>query len=80
MTSARAIVAEQRPAGLPHPFHQPGIGLDVAEALGLNALGPNAAFESGLLQAFGDDACADRCREGPWCRSRRAARPASEIQ
>ena len=50
----RAVVAEQRPAGLPHDLHQFGIGLDLLEASGLDAFGPDAAFESGLLQAFGD--------------------------
>ena len=73
----RAIVAEQRPAGLPHDLHQSRIGLDVLEALGLDALGPDAAFESRLLQRFQRRCCAGRCRAGPWCRSRRAARPAS---
>jgi len=50
-----AVIAEQRPAGLPHPFHQSGVSLNILETLGLDAPGPDAAFESGLLHAFSDD-------------------------
>src|SRR5882724_13110204 len=50
----RTVVTEQRPTGLPHVFHQTGVGLDFLEALSLNALGPGAALKCGLRQAFAD--------------------------
>ena len=53
--TCRTIVAEQRSAGLPHRFHQTGIGLDLLEAFSLDPFGPWAALDGGLLQAFADN-------------------------
>ena len=52
--AGRAIVAEQRATRLTHDRHQLRIGLNAAEAFGLDALRPGAALELGLFKALCD--------------------------
>ena len=77
--AGRAIVAEQRVAGLAHD--RPSAA-DRPGCRGI-ALGSRSRLVQALrsrrrlASATPRRSCAGRCRAGPWCRSRRAARPAS---
>ena len=75
--AGRAIVAEQRAAGLAHIVHQRRVGLDRGEIHRADPVGPGRALRRRALDLACHDLRAGRCRAGPSCRSSPAARPAS---